>query len=412
MPKQLAFIVFMALALSLLPANDNLVLAEDNQSTALLEDDILYYYWAFCPLCDDPEDHITPFEDYPIEIEVYEIVYNPDNLERFHQVREELGIEMIIFPLFVFNEEYWIGYSETIKEEVKSAIEKSLAEESAEDRQNIIRLPLIGDINLVESPILLTTIIIAFLDGFNPCSFFVLTFLLAIIVHSASRKRITLVGVTFLLVTSLVYGLFILGALNIMLFAAQLFWIRNLVAAIVIILGVISVKDFFIFKEGISVGVPEAYKKKYYQQVRNIFYTKSVIPMITATAVMALGIALVELPCTAGFPFIWTSLIAGMDLPLGQYVLLFAVYIAIYLAVELIIFLAALIRMRTMKMTEERGRLLKLIAGSLMLVLGLILLLRPDYMESLLGILITFGATLILILIMYGIGKLLKIESS
>lgn len=411
MPKQLIFILLLALALSLLPVNDKPALAEDEQSTALLEDDILYYFWAFCPLCDDPEDHIAPFEDYPIEIEVYEIVYNHDNLERFHLVREELGIEMIIFPLFIYNGEYWIGYSETIKEEVKRAIEESLAEESAEGRQDVIRLPLIGDINLVEAPILLTTIIIAFLDGFNPCSFFVLTFLLAIIVHSASRKRITLVGVTFLLVTSLVYGLFILGALNIMLFAAQLFWIRNVVAAIVIVLGVISVKDFFIFKEGISVGVPEAYKKKYYQQVRNIFYTKSVIPMITATAVMALGIALVELPCTAGFPFIWTSLIAGMDLPLGQYILLFVLYVAIYLSVELIIFLAALIRMRSMKMTEERGRLLKLIAGSLMLVLGLILLFRPDYMESLLGLLITFGATLVLILLMYGIGKLLKIAS-
>ena len=132
--------------------------------------------------------------------------------------------------------------------------------------------------------------------------------------------------------------------------------------------------------------------------------------MISATAIMALGIALIELPCTAGFPFIWTNIIAGLDLSLSQYVFFFAVYLTIYLIDELVLFSLALIRMRSMKLTEEKSLLLKLIAGSLMLVLGLVLLLKPEYMENIFGILMAFGASFLVVLFIYLIRKLVRFQ--
>ncbi|MDW7739739.1 MAG: hypothetical protein SCJ97_06745 [Bacillota bacterium] len=346
------------------------------------------------------------FQEYPVPIEVYEVVYNSENLEYFNQVRAEFGIDMIIFPIFIYNEQYWIGDSDVILEDVAAAVERSFDENIAERQQTVIRFPLVGEIDLLSSPIILTTVVIAFLDGFNPCSFFVLTFLLAIIVHSASRKRILLVGLTFLIVTSIVYGLFMLGALNIMLIASQLFWIRNLVAVIVVILGILGIKDYFAFKEGLSMSIPDSYKSKYYSQVRKVLYSESVIPMITATAVMALGIALVELPCTAGFPFVWTGIITGLDLSTAEYIFLFALYLVIYFADEFVIFLLALLKMRTVKLTEESGRFLKLVAGSLMLVLGLVLVVKPALMESLRGMVVAFSTAFMLILILYGVNRL------
>jgi len=119
-----------------------------------------------------------------------------------------MGIEVYGFPTIVYRGQYWIGFSPAIQEEIRQAIEASLQNRAAAGRQNRITLPLFGEINLGAAPILLTTMIISFLDGFNPCSLFVLTFLLAMIVHSASRKRIFLVGFTFLLVAAAIYGLF------------------------------------------------------------------------------------------------------------------------------------------------------------------------------------------------------------
>ncbi len=384
--------------------------AEDNSAVVSAndapEETVLYYFWGFCPVCSKPEEHVYLFEDYPIRVEIYEVFHDDEGRAIYDQVSEDLGIEIYGFPTLVFKDKYWLGFSETVQAEILAEIDAHLTGEDSAVSQSVISIPFYGEVDLQASPLLLTTAIIATLDGFNPCSLFVLTFLLAIIVHSASRKRIVLVGLTFLAVTSAVYGLFMLGVLNIMLFAGQLFWIRNIVSAIVILLGLVGIKDFLFFKEGVSFVIPDAYKKKYYSQVRNIFYTKSIMPMIIATSVMALGIALVELPCTAGFPFIWSSIVSTKNLLLTEYVSLFIFYLFLYLLIELIIFFIAVIRMRSVKMTEERGRLLKLIAGSLMLVLGLILLFRPDYMENLVGILITFGSALILILFIFLIRKI------
>lgn len=365
------------------------------------EAEVLYYFWGYCPTCGDPDEHVWLFEDYPIEVEIYEVFYDEEGRKKYQEVTEELGITSRGFPTLVYKDQFWLGFSEAVQDEITEAIEAHLEDREAAGREEIIYLPVIGLVNLERSPILLTTLIIAFLDGFNPCSLFVLTFLLAIIVHSASRKRIFIVGITFLLVTSFVYGLFILGVLNIMVFVTQLFWIRNIIAAIVILLGLVAIKDFLIYREGFSFAIPDSYKSKYYQQVRRVFYTESMIPMVAATAVMALGIALIELPCTAGFPFIWTSIMAGLDLKLSHFAALFVIYIVTYLSVELVIFFVAVIRMRSIKMTEERGRLLKLVGGSLMLILGLILFIEPTFMESMVGILVAFGSSAALVLIVY-----------
>ncbi len=360
---------------------------------------VVYYFWGFCPICSKPEEHVGLFDKYPVRVEVYEVFQDPAGREVYDQFADELGIEIYGFPTVVFEGRYWLGFTESTQTEIVDAITAHLAGEDATAQTGLVRVPFFGEVDLLASPILLTTIIIATLDGFNPCSLFVLTFLLAIIVHSASRKRIVLVGLTFLAVTSAVYGFFMLGILNIMIYAGGLFWIRNIVAAAVIILGLISIKDYLFFKEGVSVMIPDSYKQKYYSQVRQIFYTKSVIPAMLATATMALGIALVELPCTAGFPFVWSSIVGNLDLSTTYFAVLFAVYLFMYLSVELIVFFLAVLRMRSLKMTEEQGRFLKLVAGSLMLILGLVLLVKPEYMENMFGILITFVAALAMVVI-------------
>ncbi len=393
------FLFAMLIAVVLLPV---LIPAEKAAAETLTyEEPVLYYFWGHCPVCSKPEDHVGLFNNYPLEVQIYEVFHDPDGRQVYDRISDELEIETYGFPTIVFNNRYWLGFSETVQADLLEEIDNYLAGQSRTEFQNILVIPLLGEVNLMSSPLLLTTAIIATLDGFNPCSLFVLTFLLAIIVHSASRKRIFLVGITFLLVTSFVYGLFMLGVLNIMLFASQLFWIRNIISAIVIILGLIAIKDFLFFKEGVSVVIPESYKKKYYKQVRSVFYKDGLFPTIAATTVMALGIALVELPCTAGFPFIWSSIVSNADLGPVYFIALFLLYIFLYLLIELIIFGIAVIRMQSIKITEEKGRLLKLIAGSLMLTMGLILLAKPEYMENITGVLLTFGLSFTLVLLIY-----------
>jgi cytochrome c biogenesis protein CcdA len=403
--KSLLLLLLFSIFFSIVLFSCNAVTAQELSVNDGKEQPILYYFWGHCPICSKPEDHVGLFEDYPVEVAIYEVFHDDTGREQYDHFRDALGIETFGFPTVVYGDRYWLGFSETVQEEIIAAIEASLEMREAESDRSIVRLPLLGEIDLKAAPILLTTVLVAFLDGFNPCSLFVLTFLLAIIIHSASRKKIFLIGFTFLLVTSAVYGLFILGVVNIMIFATRLFWIRNIIAALVIVVGLFGIKDFLVVQQGPTFSIPEQQKSKFYRQVRKIFYTDSTLPMIGATAVMALGIALVELPCSAGFPFIWSTIIAGMDISANYFIVLFTIYILIYLIDEIVIFTIAVVKMRSAKLTEEQGRTLKLIAGALMLVLGLILLFRPDYMENLTGLIISFGAAFALTIIIYQFKK-------
>src|SRR5690606_26919507 len=72
-------------------------------------------------------------------------------------------------------------------------------------------LPLIGRVDLDLQSIAIGTALIAFVDGFNPCSMWVLSMLLALTLHTGSRRKVLLIGLVFLTVTAVIYALFIAG---------------------------------------------------------------------------------------------------------------------------------------------------------------------------------------------------------
>lgn len=75
---------------------------------------------------------------------------------------------------------------------------------AAPARSSTLTLPLIGPVDLATQSLALSTAIIAFVDGFNPCSLWVLSVLLALMLHTDSRKKVLIIGLLFLTVTSLV----------------------------------------------------------------------------------------------------------------------------------------------------------------------------------------------------------------
>ncbi len=261
------------------------------------------------------------------------------------------------------------------------------------------------EINVGNLPIFLTTLIIAFVDGFNPCSLWVLSFLMGMVVMSGSRKKILIVGFTYLFITSAMYGLFILGLINIMSYVTYMLWIRLVVASIATIFALVNIKDFFFYKKGLSFTIPDKYKPKIYRQARNLRKDdRNTWQLVSGAAVMAFGITLVELPCTAGFPVIWSSIISSHSLDTTTYALLFMLYILVYLLDELVIFLTVVFTLKASKFEEKHGRFLKLLGGIIMLALAGVLIVNPILLNdigSTITLFITCFAVAILIAVVY-----------
>jgi cytochrome c biogenesis protein CcdA len=258
-----------------------------------------------------------------------------------------------------------------------------------------LSLPFFGDVDAASMSLPALTGLIAFVDGFNPCSLWVLTFLLGIVIYSGSRRKIVLIGITFLLVTASAYGLFIVGMFGTLRYLAYLSWITLVVAGMALIFALVNIKDYFWFQQGVSFTISDKHKPKFFQRTRNLMHPgRSVPALLVGTVVLALGITLVELPCTAGFPMVWTGIIATQGVPLAYFAALLALYLLVYLSIELVIFGSVVVSMKRSRFEEKHGRILKLVGGMIMLALAVTLVLAPDTMHSLGGTLAVFGGAI------------------
>jgi cytochrome c biogenesis protein CcdA/thiol-disulfide isomerase/thioredoxin len=269
---------------------------------------------------------------------------------------------------------------------------------------SVLHLPVIGAVSLGSRSLPVSTALIAFVDGFNPCSLWVLSILLALVIHTGSRRRIALVGSTFLLVTAAVYGLFIAGLFKVFTVVDLLGTVQGVVALLALAFALVNIKDYFWYQQGFSFAISDKHKPGIYQRIRNLATPgKTTAALLGSTVVMALGIALIELPCTAGFPVLWTSIVASHGVSTAEFGMLLGLYMTVYLLDELVVFGAAVYTLRMSRMQEKHGRVLKLAGGMVMLALALVLLLDPGRMNSVGGSLqvfaAAFGATLVILLV-------------
>lgn len=368
-----------------------------------------------CPQCLSVQPFIESLEEkHRIELRTYNIQIEEDK-NIYNNLKELYDITAAGFPVVFVGDNYIVG-EESIRKDLEPLILECLEkgcycpvekirgtigqmprrDDFTPEQEETIDLPFFGEIDIEKTPLVVLTALIAFVDGFNPCSVWVLLFLLGIVIHSGSRKRIFLIGLTFLIVTASVYGLFMLALLNVLLYVRFLFEIRVIVALIAVLFALVNIKDFFWYKKGISFTIPDSYKPKIFKNVRNIMHKDSgLAATLIGTIILALGVALVELPCTAGLPLIWTNIMAVQDLPLMAFAGLFSLYILIYLGIELSIFFGAVITMKQTHFEEKHGRLLKLIGGCIMLALALTIVFAYELMEDIGASMLIFGSAIL-----------------
>ncbi len=250
------------------------------------------------------------------------------------------------------------------------------------EESSVVTLPVLGKIDTANMSLPLFTIILAGLDSFNPCAFFVLFFLLSMLIYAKDRKRMLLIGLTFVFFSALIYFLFMAAWLNLFLLIGQLMIITTIAGIVALIVAGINIKDFFFFERGISLVIPESAKPKLFEKMRNLLKATSLSSMMLGTIVLAIAANSYELLCTAGFPMVFTRILTLNGISTGQYYVYLALYNIVYIIPLLIIVIMFVITLGARKLTEWQGRILKLISGMMMLCLGLILLIQPALLNN------------------------------
>lgn len=227
----------------------------------------------------------------------------------------------------------------------------------------------------------LFTIVLGLLDGVNPCAMWVLLYLLAILVNLRSRAKMFAIAGTFVLVSGLVYFAFMAAWLSVFRLLGYSRAIQGVLGVVALGFGILNLKDSVLPGRGPSLSIPERAKPGIYARVRAILRSQHIAAAVAGAAVLALLVNLVELLCTAGLPALYTHILAARHLPWWQHALYLGLYNVAYMLDDAVMLGIAIATLSQRKLQERGGRVLKGISGAVMLALGLVMLLRPQWLR-------------------------------
>ena len=359
----------------------------------------LYFFWSEkCPHCLKARPDVLAIDkefDW-LKLHSLQLVDNPQNVQRYINMAALFGNDARSVPTFMFCGNLLSGYErmETTGQQLKSFLQACHRFVEQENPDNSTRfaaqqegatsleLPFLGSISSDEYSLPILTVFIAGMDAFNPCAFFVLLFLLSMMVHSRSRRRMALIGGIFVFFSGAIYFLFMAAWLNLFIYLGELRVITLIAGAIAVLIALVNIKDYFWFKRGFSLSIADDEKPKLIDRIRQLLRLDSITTVIVATVILAVVANSYELLCTAGFPMVYTRILTLRSLPVESYYLYLLFYNLIYILPLLTIVAVFTIKLGSRKLSEQEGMVLKLLSGIMMLMLGGLLIVSPESLNN------------------------------
>lgn len=373
--------------------------------------DIYLFYSELCSTCKVEKEYLEEYsKDNNVNIIMYEVTRNEENAKLLSDVRNALKNKELTTPYTVIGTMGLTGFSDTIKDHIESAVVKYSNEEYV-DIVDVVKnnldvdykidypegdfnLPLLGNIDPKNVSLPLVAIIIGFIDGFNPCAMWVLLFLISMIIGMKNRKKMWIIGLTFLITSALIYLCFMLAWLKVAITLTQISWVRLIIALIALIGGTINLVSYYKErkKENGCQVVDSEKRKSILKKIKNIIKNAeedkksfwknqgSFILSLIGVVGLAISVNLIELACSSGLPLIFTQILAINNLNFVQYLLYILIYIIFFLIDDIVIFAIAMKSLKVTGISTKYNKLSHLIGGIIMLLIGILMIFKPEWL--------------------------------
>jgi len=221
-----------------------------------------------------------------------------------------------------------------------------LVQASENDISTVIELPFFGETDLARFSLPVLAVILGSVDGLNVCSIGALIMVLSIVLVFKRTSLILLLGGLFLIVVASVYGLLVFIWYQIFSFVMPYFGYMRIIIGMIALLG--GVYFFFEFlrlrKVGLACKISESkLMEKTIKHLQEAFQSpkKSIPALALAVIFFAAMVTIIEFPCSAAIPLVFTGILAGTGLSSTGFAFYIFLYLLFYLLIELVIFLAA-----------------------------------------------------------------------
>lgn len=371
---------------------------------------LYFFHGDGCPHCAEEEKFLAKIEKKYSYVKIirYEVWKNKSNALLMDRVGNRYDVATSSVPLTVISGTAISGYSESIgiriertikyykdnpKENVnyvsqikngtfdEDEIKDSFSEaDKKTDESTKIKLPLLGKINLKDFSLPTAATLIGLVDGFNPCAMWVLLFLISMLLGMKDRKRMWILGLTFLLSSALVYMAIMLSWFNIVVNVMASVIFRNIISVIAIVGAIINLRAFFKSNDSGCEVVDDKKRKKVISKIKNFTKEKSLFIALGGVIFLAISVNVIELACSAGLPLVFTQLLAINNVSSFESFIYTLIYIFFFLIDDIIIFLIAMFTTKVHAISTKYNKYSHLIGGILMLIIGILLLVKPEWL--------------------------------
>jgi len=364
--------------------------------------DIEVFVREGCPHCAKAEEFLARLqqEQPGLRIVIRDVSREPAAMKRLQRISEQQHAAAVRVPAFALGGQLIVGFSDEastgqlIRDSLVSAYPPNQRTDVVADCEATERLTCTADaplpkakpetfavdffgrkVSLDQVGLPLFTVVLGLLDGFNPCSMWVLILMISLLAPLNNRSRMLAIAGTFVAVQGIAYFLFMAAWLNLFLLIGLSRVSEVLIAVIAILAGAINLKDFWRFGWGVSLSIPSAAKPGIYARMRGILQAESFTAALIGTVVLAILVQIIELMCTSGFPALFTRILTLQQLDSPGYYGYLLLYDLAYMFDDLVILSIGIVTLSQRRLQEKEGRWLKLLSGVVMVGLGIYLLL-------------------------------------
>lgn len=386
------------------------------------------FYGNGCPHCAAEEEFLSDYlkDRTDVKLYKYEVWYDSHNQELLSKVQKEMGTtNKNGVPFTVIGKKTIVGYADgvtdeqikdainyylnndyrdyageitgkvkktevkedTTKDESKTEDKKENKIEKADDTKDSdqtdenVTVPVLGKINAKKVSLPILAVVLGFVDGFNPCAMWILIFLITMLFNMKDRKKMWILGLTFILTSGIVYLMFMLAWLNLATFISKIAFIRLLIAVIALVVGLINVYKYIDSlkkkDEGCDV-VDKKDRKKIMEKIISITHEKKFIIALLGIMVLAASVNIIELMCSIGIPLLFTQILAMNNLSTFSYMIYMFIYIFFFLIDDIVIFVISMVTLKVTGLSTKYTKYSHLVGGIIMLIIGLLLIIKPE----------------------------------
>ena len=243
-----------------------------------------------------------------------------------------------------------------------------------------VKLPLVGEVKLKNLTLPLITVVIGLADGFNPCAMWVLLFLISMLIGMKDKKRMWILGSTFLLTSALIYLIFMMSWLNLANLLISVVWVRVIIAVVSLVGGFINLRGYIKHRKVSGCDVVDDKKRnKIITRIKKFTTEKNFWLAILGVIVLAISVNVVELACSAGLPVMFIEILSLNNLTAIEEIIYIVLYMLFFLLDDFVVFVIAMTTLSLTGVSSKYGNLSKLIGGILMLLIGLLLMFKPEW---------------------------------